>query len=166
MGGRRRLEDSDVVTVHEVTRLIDMTEAGDYDSYHEWSPSFDQQAKAGVLDGLMANWDTTEPDGKYLILGFARKLNLEWRDSAKPIVDVLVRHARLPEVAGMVLKEFLMSGRFCRQLLISMKEQNFMQEEWIRRIGSLAAEKKFVESEKILKAGRVYEGIGKLLSEY
>ena len=70
MGGRRRLEDSDVVTVHEVTRLIDMTEAGDYDSYHEWSPSFDQQAKAGVLDGLMANWDTTEPDGKYLILGF------------------------------------------------------------------------------------------------
>ena len=148
-----------MATVQEVAGLIDMTEAGDYDSYHEWSPSFDLQGKANVLEKLMTNWDMTEPDGKTLILGFIRKLNKEWNDSAQPITDIVVRHVHLPEVVALVSKEFLVSGRFCHFLLISMEKHRVGQEEWVSKIRTLAAGKKFSESKKILKRCNVYEGI-------
>jgi len=159
-------EDVHMVTTQEVTRLIDMTEAGEYDSYHEWSPSYDLQAKAEVLGRLMADWDTTESDGRKLILEFTRKLNKEWMDSALPITEIVVRYVHLPEVVSMVHKEFLLSGRFCHQLLVSMKAHQVRQEDWQARIRLLAAEKRFSESKKILKACKTYEGIDELLAEF
>ena len=153
------------VTAQEVAGLIDMTEAGEYDSYHEWSPSFDLKGKADVLEGLMANWEVTEPEGRRRILEFARKLNKEWIDSAEPITNIVARYAHLPEVVNLVLNEFLMSGRFCLQLLLSMKDNRIKQDDWLSKIGTLAAEGKFIESKKILKRCDVYEGIAELLSE-
>jgi len=157
--------DPNMVTAQEVTTQINMTEAGEYDSYHEWSPSYDLQAKAGVLEGMMANWDSTEPEARLLILDFLRKLNKDWIDSALPITEVVVRHIHVPEITALVLKEFLYSGRFCHQLLISMKAHGVRQEEWTEKIRLLAAENKFSESKKILKRCKVYEGIQELLAE-
>ena len=152
-----------MATVQEVAGLIDMTEAGDYDSYQEWSPSFNLQGKADVLDKLMANWDMTEHDGQMLILGFIRKLNKEWNDSAQPITDIVVGYVHLPEVVALVSKEFLVSGRFCHFLLISMEKHRVGQDIWVSKIRTLATEKKFSESKKILKRCEVYEGIDRLL---
>lgn len=153
-----------MVGVQEVSRLIDMTEAGDYDSYHEWSPSFDLPAKAEVLGTLLASWGATEPEGQRLILQFARKLNRDWRYSAEPITDIMVRYAGLPEVSAMVLDEFLSSGRFCHYLLLSMRAQHVSQERWLSRIKALATERKFTESKRILRSCKVYEGIEALLA--
>ena len=154
-----------MATAQDVARLIDMTEAGDYDSYHEWSPSFDLKAKADVLAGMMLNWETTEPEGRKLILEFLRKLNKSWMDSAKPVTDIVARYAGLPEIVRIVHDEFLTSGRFCHYLLISMIELHVTQENWLSKIGALAAGKRFTESKKLLRACKVYEGIENLLAD-
>jgi hypothetical protein len=46
-----------------------------------------------------------------------------------------------------------------------MKAHQVRQEDWQARIRLLAAEKRFSESKKILKACRTYEGIDELLAE-
>lgn len=145
--------------------MIDMTEMGEYDSYHEWSPSFDLKAKAEVLDNVLKDWATTDSEGRKAILGFFRKLNKEWLDSALPLTEIAVRYAYLPEIVSIVSKECLGSGRFCHQLLVSMKFHHLDQEGWRSRIRILAAERKFVESKKILRSCKTYEGIEKLLEE-
>ena len=81
------------------------------------------------------------------------------------MTPLMVRYSHLSEVVNMVLKEFLISGRFCLSLLSSMNTHRVSQEEWLVKIKALATEKKFMESKKTLKRCLVYEGITKLLSE-
>ena len=153
------------VTAQEVKTSIDMTAWGEYGADHDWSPSFTLQDKLDALEKLMKNWEHTEPEGKEQIIQFIRALNKEWFDSAHGMTNVVARYSHLPEVVSVVLNECLWSGRFCHDLLVSMKEHRVKQEDWLSRIKMNTAERKFIEKKKVLKRENLYEKIEKLLSE-
>jgi len=159
------METSKKVITQEVTALIDMTAGGEYGADHDWSPSFTLQDKVDVLERLMKNWENTEPEGKKQIIQFIRMLNKEWFDSAHGIANVVAQYSQQPEVVSVVLKECLVSGRFCHALLVSMKEHQVKQEDWLLKIKTNTAERKFIEKKKVLNRDHIYENIDKLLAE-
>jgi hypothetical protein len=151
------------VTAREVSEAIRQCEYGEYDQNHEWSPSYSLQDKAKVLGSMLDNWDRTEPEGRKVVIQFIRMLAQEAGNYAQAFTDTLVIHAGVPEVVNAV-NEFLVSGTFSHDLLVSMKNHGVRQEEWVRRIGELAVARKFVKN-RFVNMKRLYKNIQELLGE-
>jgi hypothetical protein len=154
----------EMVTLAAVTRAIDATAAGGYDEYHEWSPSYSLADKSAVLGRLLADWRRTEQDGQAVIMAFVRTLLKEGASYPEPLAAVLVTHAYLPEVVG-VVKGALPIPAFARDLLLSMKAQQIRQEEWLATLRDLAAGKKFIRNKTKTLMKALYRDIEALLAE-
>ncbi len=151
--------NKEITTNEIVRRKIDCTEAGEYDSLHEWSPSFDFSAKADVLENLMKDWETTSEEGRVSIIHFIQKLNKEWIDNGYLLTNILVKYSYLPEIVNLVEKEFLLSGNFSYYLIQSMQVQSSRQENWIQKILEIIEKKGFVDSKKWIKKLDLYREI-------
>jgi hypothetical protein len=153
----------EIVTMAAVTRAIDATAAGGYDEYHEWSPSYSLADKSVVLGRLLADWQRTEQDGQAVIMAFVRTLLKDSASYPEPLTAVLVTHAHLPEVVGIV-KSALPFPAFARDLLMAMKAQQIRQEEWLAILRDLAAGKKFIRNKTKTLMKALYKEIEALLA--
>lgn len=150
------------VTVHEIDIIIKQSEQGDYDQYHEWSPSYSLEDKANLLFNMLNNWNYSTEDAKKLIIDFTKKLIHDSGTSSYIVTDKLVLFAQLNEIKTAV-EEFLYSGIFCCNLLTSMKNHSVILSDWIEKIKSIYNDRKFSESNRDLKRHEVYEKIEKLI---
>jgi|JI8StandDraft_1071087.scaffolds.fasta_scaffold466941_1 hypothetical protein len=151
--------NDNITTNKTVCQMIKITEAGEYDSLHDWAPSYDFSAKANVLQNLMAKWESTTQEGRISILNFIQKLNKDWIDDGSALTNILVQYRQLPEVVNLVEKELLKSGKFCYFLIRSMKVQGVRQENWIQKIQENIFHKKFIDSKKWIKKTDFYNEI-------
>jgi hypothetical protein len=101
---------NETVTSGELEKIIQHTQYGEYDQYHDWSPSYTLQDKASFLDNMLQNWTKTTPDGKKLILQFIRTLITESGNDTQIIANALVRYTQFPEIFNMANK-LLKSGQ-------------------------------------------------------
>jgi hypothetical protein len=157
-------DQKEIVTTREVIKIIQQGEYGEYDQFHDWSPSYTLQNKADLLENMLNNWDKTEPEGRKLIIQFIRILIKESGSSALVITNKLVPYAQLPEVIR-VVNEFLFSGLFCQDLLVSMKNYQVRQEDWLKKIRNISTERKFIEKKREINHKDLYRKINELILE-
>ena len=152
------------VTLQEVMQIIDSTKQGEYDALHEWSPCYTGSDKVRFLDQIMNDWDITEAEGRKVIIQFIREIAKETREVSNVLTDSLVKYAKLPEIIQ-VVGEFLNSGLFCYNLLLSMKNYHVEQNDWLTAIRTNSDETKFIERKKDLKRLNLYQVINDLIKE-
>ncbi|HCL56318.1 MAG TPA: hypothetical protein DHW82_04835 [Spirochaetia bacterium] len=86
------------ITAQAVQKIIDQTKYGEYDQYHEWSPSYSLSDKTVFLENMLKDWERTEEEGKKLILQFAKDLLKEAGKWNSVIIEKLERYSQIPEI--------------------------------------------------------------------
>jgi hypothetical protein len=148
----------------EIEKIIQQSNYGEYDQYHDWTPSYTLPQKAEFLKQMLSNWNITETDAQKLVIQFTRTLVKESGSSCLDITNILVSYFHLPEITGMI-NEFLFSGIFCRDLLISFKNTHLRQDEVLLKIDKYYKERKFIEKKREVNLKELYHDINNLLSE-
>jgi len=92
------------VTAHELAKIIQLSEYGEYGSDHDRTPSYTLENKLDWVETMLKDWDNTEPDGKKLIVYFIRILVKEAGSSSALVVDRLASYSQIPEVAKVINK--------------------------------------------------------------
>jgi hypothetical protein len=93
-----------MVTREEVAARIRDTEYGEYDCYHDWTPTCSLEDKARVLGALLDRWDATESGGREEILRFLQALIRESGNGAGVVRERVTPFLRIPEVRRIMEK--------------------------------------------------------------
>lgn len=155
-------DQKEIVTAQEVAKIIQQSAYGEYDQYHDWSPSYTLQNKADLLENMLKCWDTTEEKGRKLIVQYVRTLIKESGGGVSIITDKLLNFGGHSEIVKIV-DEFLNSGVFSHALLSSMKNYHLRQDDWLLRIRAITAERKFIDNKRKVK--NLYKEIQGLILE-
>lgn len=94
------------ITVEAVKIIIQNTEYGEYDQYHDWTPSYNLNDKINFLAQMLDNWNYTDDEGKILIAQFCKKLLNESGINNLLVLDKLYCYTQIPTIDN-VIKEFI-----------------------------------------------------------
>ena len=152
------------MTSKKIEETITMTMWGEYDSYHEWSPSYSLADKARYLGEFLRDWETTDAEGRKLVLDFARSLIKDNRAFALPVAEQLVANAHLPDIVQFGLAQ-MASGRFALELLQAMKNSQRTIAAWVDGIREKCTGRDFIETTRDTSLKQLYAKIEGLLAQ-
>ncbi len=152
------------VSARDVGKKIDATKYGEYDSNHEWNACYGFSDKCAVLASLLDEWDSTEPEGRRLVVQFVRMLAAEMSQVESPLAELLATHAEKPEIVA-VTGELLASAWFCLALLDSMKTRGLKQADWLASIRDNWANLKFAKDKRGISVKELYQRVGSMLGD-
>ena len=152
------------MTSKKIEETITMTMCGEYDSYHEWSPSYSLADKARYLGEFLQDWEANDAEGRKLVLDFAGSLIKDNRAFAMPVAEQLVAHGHLPDIVQFGLAE-LVSGRFARELLEAVIINQRYHVAWVEKIQEKCRDRSFIETTRDTSLKKMYAKIESLLAQ-
>lgn len=152
------------MTISEITQIIQLSQWGEYDALHEWSPFYTLKDKTDFLAEMLNDWEKTEPEGKKLILQFIRALIQDASIDLFFLTDKLVFFDDFPEIRTLV-KEFLSVQTFCLNILLSLKKHSIRQSEWLEEIEILISQKKWPIPRNTIDRKKIRKQIEALFEE-